>query len=323
MNKLILVIRLSFIFLAININSQEIFLEYSQKIPGTNASIEMAAIPGGEFIMGSPNNEKNRLADEGPQRKVVVDSFWMAKHETTWNLFQLYMDREIDENQVRNTANEVNIDVDGVSSATTPYVEMSFGMGTDGYPAISMTQLSASKFCEWLSAMTGNYYRLPTEAEWEYACRAGSSGPYHFDEKSESLDEYAWYNNNSDGKYQKVGLKKHNGFGLFDMHGNVSEWTLDQYDAKSYSSQTDTVLYNPYNYATKLYPRVVKGGSFMNPDYRVRSAARFSSNKQWKKQDPQIPRSRWWNTDAQFLGFRIVRPFEAPSEEDKIKYWIN
>ena len=92
MNKLILVIRLSFIFLAININSQEIFLEYSQKIPGTNISIEMAAIPGGEFIMGSPNNEKNRLADEGPQRKVVVDSFWMAKHETTWNLFQLYMD---------------------------------------------------------------------------------------------------------------------------------------------------------------------------------------------------------------------------------------
>ena len=131
------------------------------------------------------------------------------------------------------------------------------------------------------------------------------------------------YSNKSDGKYQKVGSKKPNGFGLFDMHGNVSEWTLDQYDAKSYSNQTDNVLYNPYNYATKLYPRVVKGGSFMNPDYRVRSATRFSSNKQWKKQDPQIPRSRWWHTDAQFLGFRIVRPFEAPSEEDKIKYWIN
>ena len=150
----------------------------------------MAAIPGGEFKMGSPMNEKNRLADEGPQRKVVVDSFWMAKHETTWNLFQLYMDREIDKNQIRNVNNEIDIDVDGVSSATTPYVEMSFGMGTDGYPAISMTQLSASKFCEWLSAMTGNYYRLPTEAEWEYACRAGTENAFSF-ENTDEIEEYA------------------------------------------------------------------------------------------------------------------------------------
>ena len=107
------------------------------------------------------------------------------------------------------------------------------------------------------------------------------------------------------------------------MHGNVSEWTLDQYDPRAYSNQTDSILYNPYNYAKKLYPRVVKGGSFMNPDYRVRSATRFSSNKQWKKQDPQIPRSRWWHTDAQFLGFRVVRPLKTPNEEDKKKYWIN
>ena len=205
MNKLILIFRLSIIFIAINIYSQEIFVVYSQKIPVTNFLIEMAAIPGGEFKMGSPMNEKNRLADEGPQRKVVVDSFWMAKHETTWNLFQLYMDREIDKNQIRNVNNEIDIDVDGVSSATTPYVEMSFGMGTDGYPAISMTQLSASKFCEWLSAMTGNYYRLPTEAEWEYACRAGSSGPYHFDENLETLDDYAWY---STVKTVMVNIKK-------------------------------------------------------------------------------------------------------------------
>ena len=112
MNKLILIFRLSIVFLAININSQEIFVEYSQKIPGTTVLIEMAAIPGGEFKMGSPMNEKNRLADEGPQRKVVVDSFWMAKHETTWNLFQLYMDREIDKNQIRNVNNEIDIDVD-------------------------------------------------------------------------------------------------------------------------------------------------------------------------------------------------------------------
>ena len=321
MNKLILIFRLSIVFLAININSQEIFVEYSQKIPGTTVLIEMAAIPGGEFKMGSPMNEKNRLADEGPQRKVVVDSFWMAKHETTWNLYQLYMDREIDKNQIRNVNNEIDIDVDGVSSATTPYVEMSFGMGVEGYPAISMTQLAASKFCEWLSAMTGNYYRLPTEAEWEYACRAGTENAFSF-ENADEIEEYAWFENNSNGKYQKVGQKKPNPWGLHDMHGNVSEWTLDQYNPTAYNKKSSEISNNPIEIATKLYPRVARGGSFMSKSYRLRSSARLASNKEWKKQDPQIPRSLWWHTDAQFLGFRVVRPFNTPSEEDRKKYWI-
>ena len=297
------------------------FSNYNQKIGGVDYGLEMISINGGNFKMGSPSYEANRMADEGPVHEVFVDSFWMGKFEITWDLFHLFMSREIDKNQaISNINNEVNLEVDAVSAATTPYVEMSFGMGTDGYPAISMTQLSASKFCEWLSAMTGNYYRLPTEAEWEYACRAGSDTPYSFEDENQ-ISDYAWYDENSDGKYHKVGEKKPNPWGLHDMHGNVSEWTLDQYKPTIYQ-RSDTEVSNPFENATKLYPRVARGGSFMDRSYRLRSSARLASNKKWKKQDPQIPRSVWWHTDAQFLGFRVIRPYKTPTIQEQNKYWI-
>ena len=297
------------------------FSNYNQKIGGVDYGLEMISINGGNFKMGSPSYEANRMADEGPVHEVFVDSFWMGKFEITWDLFHLFMSREIDENQaISNINNEVNLEVDAVSAATTPYVEMSFGMGTDGYPAISMTQLSASKFCEWLSAMTGNYYRLPTEAEWEYACRAGSDTPYSFEDENQ-ISDYAWYDENSDGKYHKVGEKKPNPWGLHDMHGNVSEWTLDQYKPTIYQ-RSDTEVSNPFENATKLYPRVARGGSFMDRSYRLRSSARLASNKKWKKQDPQIPRSVWWHTDAQFLGFRVIRPYKTLTIQEQNKYWI-
>ena len=313
----------SFLIFSINILSQEkTFNNYNQKIGGIDYNLEMVAIDGGQFKMGSPSYERNRKADEGPVHNVKVDSFWMGKFEITWDLYELFMSREIDNIKVTDKNNEVDIDVDAVSSATTPYVEMSFGMGTVGYPAISMTQLAASKFCEWLSAITGNYYRLPTEAEWEYACRAGSDKPFSFDD-NDKISEYAWYEGNSADSYHKVGQKKPNSWGLHDMHGNVSEWTLDQYKPTSYQNNNKNIIINPLVKATKLYPRVVRGGSFMSKSYRLRSSARLASNKEWKKQDPQIPRSLWWHTDAQFLGFRIIRPYKTPSSEDQKKYWID
>ena len=173
---------------------QDEFIEYNQYILDNNLNLEMRPIVGGQFLMGSPLNENNRLADEGPIHNVEVDSFWMAKYETTWDLYNLFTSRSLDNLQPKfNSNNEVNIDVDAVSGATTPYVEMSFGMGTDGFPAISMTQLAAKKFCQWLSAITGNFYRLPTEAEWEYACRAGSQSSYSFGDDINELSDYAWF----------------------------------------------------------------------------------------------------------------------------------
>ena len=147
MKGIILVFLFSFSFSF----SQNDFNYYNQLILDKNYNLEMVPIQGGEFLMGSPLSEKNRLADEGPERSVKVDSFWMAKYETTWDLFNLFVYRSLDVAQpMFNENNEVNIDVDGISGATTPYVEMSFGMGIDGYPAISMTQLAAKKFCQWL-----------------------------------------------------------------------------------------------------------------------------------------------------------------------------
>jgi formylglycine-generating enzyme required for sulfatase activity len=304
--------------------AQDEFIEYNQYILDNNLNLEMRPIVGGQFLMGSPVNENNRLADEGPVHKVEVDSFWMAKYETTWDLYNLFTSRSLDNLQPKfNSNNEVNIDVDAVSGATTPYVEMSFGMGTDGFPAISMTQLAAKKFCQWLSAITGNFYRLPTEAEWEYACRAGSQSSYSFGDDINELSDYAWFKDNSGNKYQKVGLKLPNNWGLYDMHGNVSEWTLDAYSSTTYLKSLQNLSKNPYTKPLKLYPRVVRGGSWKNSHYRLRSASRQASSKQWKKQDPQIPRSKWWHTDAQFVGFRVVRPYLTPTIEEQNEYWNN
>ena len=300
----------------------DLFEDYEQKIVGTNFGLDMIPIVGGDFLIGSPNSEKNRMADEGPRHLVRLESFWMAKYETTWDLYHLFMSRDIDKSQPKfNSLNEVNVDVDGVSGATTPYVEMSFGMGTDGYPAISMTQLAAKKFCKWLSAMTGNFYRLPTEAEWEYACRAGTNTAFSFGDDLNMLDDYAWYKNNSNESYHKVGKKKPNPWGLYDMHGNVSEWTLDSHDVRSYQKFKDSITLSPYKKPSKLYPRVVRGGSWMNSNFKLRSASRQASSKKWKKQDPQIPRSIWWHTDAQFVGFRIIRPLKTPSFKEQLDYW--
>ena len=304
--------------------SQEKFTEYNQYILNTNYDLKMSPISGGQFIMGSPLYEKNRLADEGPVHRVEVDSFWMAKYETTWDLYNLFTSRNLDEFQPTfNSENEVNIDIDAVSGATTPYVEMSFGMGTDGFPAISMTQLAAKKFCQWLSAITGNFYRLPTEAEWEYACRAGSEEAYSFGDDPKELNKYAWFKDNSSNKYHKVGQKLPNNWGLHDMHGNASEWTLDAYNTTTYLKASQSISKNPIVKPIKLYPRVVRGGSWKSSYYRLRSASRQASSKQWKKQDPQIPRSKWWHTDAQFVGFRVVRPYITPTIEEQNEYWNN
>jgi formylglycine-generating enzyme required for sulfatase activity len=294
---------------------------YEEKLNGVDHNISMVFIEGGSFIMGSPKTQKGHFGDEGPQHEVTVSPFWMSTVEITWDLYSLFVSREWDRYQVvKSVDSEVSVDVDAVSGATTPYVEMSFGMGTDNYPAICMTQLAAVKFCEWLSAMTGHFYRLPTEAEWEYAARAGSSSAYSFGDDINVLGEYAWFEGNSNEKYQKVGTKKPNAWGLYDMHGNVAEWTLDQYVPSAYSKRKKGIE-NPQEVGDKVYPKVVRGGSWMDAPSRLRSAARRPSSKNWKKRDPQIPKSKWWHTDAPFVGFRIVRPNQIPSEGDQKKYW--
>ena len=104
------------------------------------------------------------------------------------------------------------------------------------------------------------------------------------------------------------------------MHGNVSEWTLDQYIPTAYRKRNKSVT-NPLEEGEKIYPKVVRGGSWTDNPNRLRSAARRPSSKKWKRRDPQIPKSKWWHTDAPFVGFRVVRPLKTPSDQEQKKYW--
>ena len=306
------------------IKTQSEMTPYTNTIPGTRVSYAMVPIPGGEFVMGSPDSEKGHKADEGPQHRVKIEPFWMGQCEVTWNEYELFMYPE----EERRTRATVPTDAkgdklaDAVTHPSRPYVEMSFGMGKDHFPAISMTQHAANKYCQWLSAKTGQFYRLPTEAEWEYAARAGTTTTYFFGNDPGQLGDYAWYEENSDFKYQKVGKKKPNPWGLYDIYGNVVEWVLDQYDPNYYSKCASAGLsVEPWNKATQPYPHSVRGGSWNDDASMCRSAARRGSERAWKMQDPQLPKSIWYFSDAQWVGFRILRPLKVPTAEEMQRYW--
>ncbi len=297
------------------------FEEYAATIPRTGAPYTMVPIPGGKFLMGSPDDEPNRQASEGPRQEVTVDPFWIGKFEVTWDEYEPYMITKVDREKHGGRKDydpAKDSIVDGISQPTAPYTEMSFGMGQKGFPAISMTQHAANKYCQWLSAQTGHFYRLPTEAEWEFACRGGTTTAYSFG--SEKIDDYAWYYENSNEKYQKVGKKKPNPFGLHDMHGNVMEWCIDQF-SRDYFSQIGSNPQNPLVRPSKLYPRSVRGGGWDDDPEQLRSAARRGSDESWKQQDPQLPKSLWYHTNAPWLGFRIVRPVQVPTAEEMYFYW--
>jgi formylglycine-generating enzyme required for sulfatase activity len=299
---------------------------YTNTIPGTRVTYTMVPIPSGEFTMGSPESEPDRNSDEGPQFKVKLSPFWMGQCEVTWNEYELFMYPDEEKRTRATVATDASGDklADAVTHPSKPYVEMSFGMGKDGFPAISMTQHAANKYCQWLSAKTGHFYRLPTEAEWEYAARAGTTTTYFFGNDASKLPEYGWFEQNSDFKYQKVGKKKPNPWGLYDVCGNVVEWVLDQYDPDFYKQcSAKGLAEDPWNKATKPYPHSARGGSWDDEAKKCRSAARRGSDRSWKMQDPQLPKSVWYFSDAQWVGFRIVRPLQVPSSEAMQKYWTS
>jgi formylglycine-generating enzyme required for sulfatase activity len=299
---------------------------YTNTIPGTRVTFAMVPIRGGEFLMGSPDTEPARKPDEGPQHKVKISPFWMGQCEVTWNEYELFMYPDEEKRTRATIPTDAAGDklADAVTHPSKPYVEMSFGMGKDGFPAISMTQHGANKYCQWLSAKTGQFYRLPTEAEWEYAARAGTTTAYFFGDDKAKVGDYAWFEQNSDFKYQKVGKKKPNPWGLYDIYGNVVEWVLDQYDPDFYKQcASNGGIVDPWNKATKPYPHAVRGGSWDDEAIMCRSAARRGSDRSWKMQDPQLPKSVWYFSDAQFVGFRIVRPLKVSPPEEMQKYWTS
>ncbi len=289
---------------------------YTETIPGAEKTFEMIAIPEGSFMMGSPESEVNRKLDEGPQKEVFVNGFYMAEHETTWGLFELFFKQNTE--LFVKLDNDKVVKINAITRPSPPYEDPSYGMGKDGYPAVSMSTYSTLVFCKWLSSVTGKFYRLPTEAEWEYAARAGSTSAYSFGDDSANIDEYAVYYKNSNNVYAKVGTKKPNPWGLYDMHGNAAEWTLDEYKAEGYATMDAK---NPWNTPMVIHPRVYRGGSWDDDADKLRSGARTASSIKQQKRDPQIPKSFWWFTDSNYVGFRLVSPKVQPTLEEQKKFW--
>lgn len=302
---------------------------YNETIPGTDVQFEMQPIPGGTFTMGSPPDEADRNDDEGPQFQVRVEPFWMGKYEVTWSEYKQYMAlHDIFKDFVAHNLRPVTEEnmADAITAPSNLY-DPSFTFQSGEHPrqpAVTMTQYAAKQYTKWLSKLTGEFYRLPSEAEWEYACRAGSETAFHFGNDVSELDKYAWYYDNSDDLTQQVGQKLPNAWGLYDMHGNVAEWVLDEYSADGYRqfggktvSAADAIVWPDI-----AYPRVVRGGSWELDPRDLRSAARLpSEDDEWKDEDPNIPLSPWWFTTspATGVGMRIVRPLEPPKAKEK--YW--
>ena len=293
------------LFLCCNYSFAQDFKTSTQIIPGTKINFQLAAIPTGKFQMGS----KNIMADndESPVKEVEVSAFWMGTKEVTFGEWDLYFN----DTQLPQGKNP-----DGITRATPQYIDLTWGMGRDAnHPTNSMSQTAALMYCKWLYSKTGIFFRLPTEAEWEYACKANSPA-ISIDAKA--LIEHGYFKDNSDGKFHHVGEKKPNAFGLYDMLGNLSEWTLDQYDPAYLSKMGDK---DPVNLPVSKYPKTVKGGSYMDKSTELRCSNRIASSADWNKRDPQIPKSKWWLTDGMFVGFRIVRPLVKPSKEEIEKFF--
>ena len=290
---------------------------YKEAIPGSEVSFDMVAIPGGTFEMGSPENEKGRNADEGPQHPVELKPFWMEAKETTWDEYDQFW-RTRPPGQKEDVEPETPKNADAVTHPTKPYSDETWQHGREKHPVLGITYHAAMQYCRWLSLKTGKTYRLPTEAEWEYACRAGTKTAYFFGDNPKKLGDYAWFTDNSNGDPQAVGTKKPNPWGLYDMCGNVDEYCLDKYQKDYYSlfSLTKPTL-QPVNIPDNhRFGHVVRGGSWADDAAQCRSAARRASEKSWITLDPQRPQSIWWLTSADFVGFRVVRPVE---EQDNLK----
>jgi formylglycine-generating enzyme required for sulfatase activity len=308
------------------------FRNFTEKIPGSSVSFNMMAIPGGTFKMGSPEDEPFRRSDEGPQREVEIKPFFMAEIELSWDEYLAFYVQTSTEGRSSDTEGvrkrEQDAGVDAISGATPPYGQPDQGWGLGKRPAISYSYHAAEVYCRWLSQVTGKNYRLPTEAEWEYACRGGTTGPYFFKGDPKKFEKtgfrarfskndtavintYIVYKGNSPTKTELPEFVKANQFGLKNMLGNVAEFCSDWYDPEAYSKYPAGILKDPVGPASGK-EHVIRGGTFMNPAGLVRCSSRdYTKTETWLKTDPQMPKSIWWYSDCFNAGFRVVCDFDS------------
>jgi sulfatase modifying factor 1 len=308
-------------------------IPYTVTMPNSEATFDMLPIPGGTFKMGASKGEAGATAAEGPQIEVTVEPFWMAKTEVTWKEYMVFMGlyekfKDFQSKKIR-VVDEKNV-VDAITAPTELYEPtFTFEFGDHpNLPAITMTQYAAKQYTKWMSGVFGQQYRLPLDAEWEFACRGGSTTTYHFGDDASELDDYAWHEGNSEETPHFVAQKKPNQFGLYDMHGNAAEWVLDEYQKDGYKflEGKKWKAIDTFRMPMKQFPRPVRGGHWGAKADACRSSSRLGSHDDdWKEYDPNLPLSPWWYTTdpARGVGMRMIRPLnEMPKAEiQKLKFY--
>jgi formylglycine-generating enzyme required for sulfatase activity len=301
--------------------------DFTETVPGTTVAFTMKAIPGGTFKIGSPENEDLRKPDEGPQKEVKISPFFMAEVEVSWTEYLAFYSATAAEGRSTDTeGTRTESDVDAISGPTPPYGQPDQNWGLGSRPAITMSYHSAETYCKWLSQVTGKTYRLPTEAEWEYAARGGTETSFFiegdskdfgekgfigklFGKTNDEINNYIIYSGNSQGKTEEPEAVQANPFGLKNMMGNAAEYCLDWYAEDAYQTLQDGAQ-DPKGPAIGE-EHVVRGGSFKSEIGEVRSAARdYTKSVEWLKTDPQMPKSIWWLSDCNFISFRVVCEFD-------------
>ncbi len=299
------------------------FGNFTEYLPGTHVKFEMVAIPGGTFTMGSPENEKLRSPDEGPCREVSLSSFYIGKYEVSWEEYLAFFRETASQGKTADAYLNAGGDVDAISGPTPPWGAPDQGWGQGNSPAITMTPHAAEVYCRWLSEKTGKHYRLPTEAEWEYAARGGTKGPYFFEGDPDKyagkglwnrifgpdtgrIASYAVYTENSRGRTSGPGHTRPNPFGLVNMLGNVAEFCGDWYAPNAYAQYPPGLVRDPAG-PSEGTEHVIRGGSYRDGAEKLRCAARdHTRTDAWLKTDPQIPKSIWWYSDCTSVGIRVV-----------------
>lgn len=285
---------------------------------GEKLSFDMVLIPAGTFKMGSAADEPGRKEDEGPQHEVRVDSLYLCPTETTIALFMAYYTETVTAKRdllgVQEEKKKEDGSVDAITGPTPVYGDMTMGYN-EKHPAMGMTWHNAMTFCRWLSQKTGKQYRLPTEAEWEYACRAGTTSAFGVTNDPAQMKDFAWYDATADSETSEVGKKKPNAWGLYDMAGNVREWVYDFYSPTAYQDAAkQTPAVNPKGPEDGQL-HVARGGDYSCKVQDIRCAARAFEETWWRSGDPQIPKSIWWLPEMDIIGFRVACSIDTASKK--------
>lgn len=251
---------------------------FEETIPGTLVTFEMIPVPAGSVTIETP---------DGPQ-EVEVGPFWIGKTEVAWDAYDVYV-YGLDKENEGLSAEEI----DAIARPSKPYVLPGEDFGHKGYPALSMTRRAAAAYGHWLSAKTDRTYRLPTRAEWKHACQLGMADAV--ERGPEAIAEHAWIASNADGQTHPVGASTADALGLHDVLGNAAEFVADP------NPDEDQL---PFAW----------GGSYRTEASEVSCDARIQQTSAWKMSDPQLPKSKWWLSDAPFVGFRLVRVPAAASQ---------